>query len=704
MKLFQGSIREKLVTIILLTCLLALVPGLIAAGWYQRDITLNNLLESVRAQARLMALYSEVPLSFEDRTAAVDILDKAQIEHLMSATLFDSYGNVFASVSDKHDRVSTLPPLEMLVRDNHLITDDKKLLLLEPVKRTDGVLLGHLYLEIALDDLYMRMRDSLLGLTGIGLLLLCFAWLFALRLQRYVSQPLLHLASLSADVSKHDDFSLRAPVASDDEIGTLSRSFNHMLEVIGEREKAREVAVNALQDSNDRLEMAVKELHILANFDALTDLPNRALCMDRISGALLRASREKTQIALIFLDLDHFKEVNDSLGHGVGDQLLKKAAERLQQCIRHEDTLARLGGDEFVLLLEELSDDLNVSAVLNKLMTEFSQAFKIADYVVSTTISMGIAIYPTDGRDVHTLMRNADTAMYKAKELGRNTYQFYQPEMNAKSLRRLSLATELREALQRDQLELYYQPMIDTVYGSVCAVEALLRWKHPIMGSISPVEFIPIAENTGLIVPIGHWVIEQAVKQYAQWQKQGVRAMRVAVNISAVQFRQVDLAEQILRVVNDYGVSPSALELELTESLLMRDVEGATSQLRKLKALGFTLVIDDFGTGYSSLSYLRRFPLDGLKIDRAFIAEVNRNPDDTAITLAILSMARSLRLHVTAEGVETNEQYEFLTRHGCHEVQGFLFSPPVQVQHITPLLLEDSPEFPRLVSSKSSDS
>jgi EAL domain-containing protein (putative c-di-GMP-specific phosphodiesterase class I) len=313
---------------------------------------------------------------------------------------------------------------------------------------------------------------------------------------------------------------------------------------------------------------------------------------------------------------------------------------------------------------------------------------------------MGVAVYPTDGRDVHTLMRNADTAMYKAKESGRNTYQFYQPDMNAKSLRRLSLATELREALPREQLELYYQPLIDTVYGSVVAVEALLRWKHPIMGSISPVEFIPIAETTGLIVPIGQWVIEQAARQLAEWQRLGVHPMRVAVNISAVQFRQVDLAEQIMTVVQQYGVSPGAIELELTESLLMRDVESSTAQLRRLKALGFTLVIDDFGTGYSSLSYLRRFPLDGLKIDRSFIAEVNRNQDDTAITLAILSMARSLRLHVTAEGVETDEQFEFLTRHGCHEAQGYLFSPPVPEKQLTPLLLEDSNEFPRLVAGQ----
>lgn len=688
---WRASLREKLITIIVLTCLFAIVPGMLAAGFYLRSQTIDNLVENVRAQARLMALYSEVPLSFEDNNAARDILRKAQIDHLQAAVLFDSNGQPFASVSESRNTPATLPSIEVLRRDHVILTDEDALLVLEPVTRQDGLVLGHLYIDVDLAPTYRQLQQSLLALSAIGVLLILFSWLLALRLQRYVSKPILHLATLASAVSKNDDFGVRAPVASEDEIGTLARSFNHMMSVIGERERARDIAVNALQDSNDRLELAVKELHVLANFDALTELPNRALCMDRISSALLRASREKKQVAVIFLDLDHFKEVNDSLGHGIGDQLLKMAAQRLADCLRPGDTLARLGGDEFVLLLEEIKDELNVSAVLNKLLSEFARTFTVGDYVVSTTISIGIAIYPSDGRDVHTLMRNADTAMYKAKELGRNTYQFYQPEMNAKSLRRLSLATELRDALERDQLELYFQPFIDTVYGQICGVEALLRWHHPIMGSVSPIEFIPIAENTGMIVPIGQWVIEQSVKRYAEWRRKGVKPLRIAVNISAVQFRQVDLAEQILRVTNQYGVPPSALELELTESLLMRDVESATAQLRRLKALGFTLVIDDFGTGYSSLSYLRRFPLDGLKIDRSFIAEVNRNTDDTAITLAILSMARSLRLHVTAEGVETREQYEFLTRHGCHETQGYLFSPPIPEAQILPMLLQDKP-------------
>ena len=690
------SVRAKLVGIIVLVSSLAIGMGLIALGIYQQRAARDALIENVSAQARLMALYSEVALTFNDRSAVLDVLHKGQLPTLLKASVYNADGELFASVQrDGADQLpADLPPTVMLPLN---LTADR-LALRQNIGADAAHPLGYLVLQVSLRELNADIRQSLLILFLIGGGLVLVSFLLALRLQRYVSAPILNLAKLTSQVSARNDFSLRAPVDGEDEIARLARGFNHMLDVIGEREQARDRAESALRDSKETLEQAVQELHHLANYDGLTDLPNRSLCMDRIANALMRAAREHDRVAVIFLDLDHFKEVNDSLGHAVGDDLLKAAASRLHDCLRRGDTLSRLGGDEFVLVLEELHDDLNVITVLNKIISAFSEAFHIGGYVVSTTVSMGVAVYPVDGRDVHTLMRNADTAMYKAKELGRNTYQFYQPDMNALSLRRLSLATELREALQYNQLELYYQPQLDTRRQTIVGVEALLRWKHPVMGSISPAEFIPIAESTGLIVPIGQWVIERATKQLADWRKQGIGPLRVAVNISAVQFRQVDLAEQIARTAAVHGVPPESLELELTESLLMRDVESATNQLKKLKALGFKLVIDDFGTGYSSLSYLRRFPLDGLKIDRSFIDEVNRNTDDTAITLAVLSMARSLRLMVIAEGVETREQFEFLLAHDCDEVQGYLFSPPVPESVLTPLLKQAKPHFPRLQS------
>ncbi|NQD38509.1 EAL domain-containing protein [Permianibacter sp. IMCC34836] len=688
------SLRAKLISIIVLVSTLAIGLGLVALGFYQQRAARNAMLENVSGQARLMALYSEVPLNFSDRSGLLDVLNKGQLPSLLQAAVYTSTGELFATI--QRDSRGSLPASLTMPVDTGMKMSAQQLELMQPIGSDPKNPLGYLAMQVSLSELNAAIRDGILLLLLIGAALIGVSFLLAVRLQRYVSGPILNLARLTTQVSARNDFSLRAPVQGEDEIGRLARGFNHMLDVIGEREQARDRAEGALRDSKETLEQAVQELHHLANYDALTELPNRSLCMDRIANALMRASREHDRVAIIFLDLDHFKEVNDSLGHAIGDDLLKSAASRLQDCLRRGDTLARLGGDEFVLVLEELHDDLNVITVLNKIISSFSEAFHIGGYVVSTTVSMGVAIYPSDGRDVHTLMRNADTAMYKAKELGRNTYQFYQPDMNALSLRRLSLATELREALQYNQLELYYQPQLDTRSKRIVGVEALLRWKHPVMGSISPAEFIPIAESTGLIVPIGQWVIERAARQLADWRKQGIGPLRVAVNISAVQFRQVDLAEQIARTVSAHNIPPESIELELTESLLMRDVESATNQLKKLKALGFKLVIDDFGTGYSSLSYLRRFPLDGLKIDRSFIDEVNRNPDDTAITLAILSMARSLRLMVIAEGVETREQYEFLLNHDCEEVQGYLFSPPVPEPVLTPLLKQATPNFPRL--------
>jgi len=688
------SLRAKLVGIIVLVSTLAIGLGLVALGFYQHRAAREALIDNVSGQARLMALYSEAALTFVDRNAVLDVLNKGQLPSLLQASVYTNDGELFATV--QREGRGNLPVRVSLPVKADLTLNTDQLDLLQAIGSDPNAPLGYLAMQVSLRELNDATRDGLLLLLLIGIGLIAVSFLLALRLQRYVSGPILDLARLTTQVSVRNDFSLRAPVRGEDEISRLARGFNHMLDVIGEREQARDRAEGALRDSKEHLEQAVQELHHLANYDGLTELPNRSLCMDRIANALMRASREHDRVAVIFLDLDHFKEINDSLGHAIGDDLLKLAANRLQECLRRGDTLARIGGDEFVLVLEELHDDLNVITVLNKIIASFSEAFTISGYVVSTTVSMGVAVYPSDGRDIQTLMRNADTAMYKAKELGRNTFQFYQPDMNALSLRRLSLATELREALQYNQLELYYQPQLETRTQRIVGVEALLRWKHPVMGSISPAEFIPIAESTGLIVPIGQWVLERAARQLADWHKQGIRQLRVAVNISAVQFRQVDLAEQIARTVAAYQVPPEAFELELTESLLMRDVESATNQLKKLKALGFKLVIDDFGTGYSSLSYLRRFPLDGLKIDRSFIDEVNVNLDDTAITLAILSMARSLRLLVIAEGVETREQFDFLLAHDCDEVQGFLFSPPVPESVLTPLLKQDVVNFVRV--------
>ncbi len=681
------SLRSKIVTLIVAVSGLTIILGLFGFAIYQQRIARDLLIDNVLTQARLIALFSETPLSFGMPDELKGVIERAELPTLREATIRDVSGAKVAQVISVVNNTTTPVSPQAIIAAGGVLVQNDDLYVHLPIG--DSVQqLGTLTLRVSLQDLQQSLRRQLAVMLFGGSFLLAVCWLLALRLQRYVTAPIIDLARLSAKVAETHDFGVRASVVARDEIGALARNFNYMLDEIDERERARDRAESALRESKQNLEAAVQELHQLANYDALTTLPNRSLCMDRISSALTRAQRERTKVAVVFLDLDHFKVINDSLGHAVGDELLRAASGRLLACLRRGDTLARLGGDEFVLVLEDLLDELLVSAILDKITAAFGEAFSIGGFTVSTTVSMGVSIFPTDGRDVQSLMRNADTAMYKAKEIGRNTYQFYQPEMNAMSLRRLNLATELRESVAKNQLELFYQPQIRSRDKHIIGVEALLRWKHPTLGAVSPVEFIPIAETSGFIVPMGLWVIEQAAKQLAQWREQGHMDLRVAVNISAVQFRQADLAEQVSRIVQKYDVPPAQLELELTESLLMRDADGTIQQLNRLKAMGFRLVIDDFGTGYSSLNYLRRFPIDGLKIDRSFIDEVTRNSDDTQITLTILSMARNLRLSVVAEGVETPEQFAFLLHNDCDEVQGYLFSPPIPEAGMSRLLHE----------------
>ncbi len=689
MKFSRWQIGSKLTAIILSVSTLTIMISTLLFALYQQQQTLSALQESALSQARLMALYAEVPLQFDDPKAIRDILSRSEIPALQAAIVFDANDKVYASHATGIATELTHSLRMQLMQKNGLMVDRELLQILLPIGDQNDQL-GSLYLAVSLAPMNQSLQQRLYVIIALAIGLLFLSFLIAQSLQRYISKPILQLAQLAQQIGNAKDYRARANVIGDDEIASLARSFNHMLDVIGERELARDSAEQALRDSKMNLENAVQELQYLANYDSLTELPNRALCMDRITSALIRAARENRKVAIIFLDLDHFKEINDSLGHAVGDTLLKTASQRLLSCLRRGDTLARLGGDEFVIVLEDLHDDLNVVSVMQKIIEAFAAPFTMGEYTVTTTVSLGACVYPIDGNDVQTLMRNADAAMYRAKEIGRNTYQFYQPEMNAMSLRRLGLVNDLRLALQNNQFEVYYQPQLRTADRTIIGVEALIRWKHPILGNISPAEFIPIAESSGLIIDIGRWVLQSAAGQMVRWHRNGYH-LRVAVNLSAVQFRQHDLAEQITAIAKRFDLQPDCLELELTESMLMRDVEGAIAQMKRLKAMGFRLAIDDFGIGYSSLNYLRKFPLDVLKIDRSFVDEVTRDKDDTSITLAILSMAKMLGLTVIAEGVETQEQYNFLLTHGCDEVQGYLFSPPIPESALTKLLGQQLP-------------
>jgi diguanylate cyclase (GGDEF)-like protein/PAS domain S-box-containing protein len=441
--------------------------------------------------------------------------------------------------------------------------------------------------------------------------------------------------------------------------------------------------------TEDRLTLAresQERLERLANHDSLTDLPNRGFFHSRLQHAIAAASRQTHPLAVLFIDLDNFKVINDTLGHDVGDQLLIEAAERLKRCVRQEDTLARFGGDEFAVLLEDLGGAREAARTAQRLVKSMSAPFRLSGREMFVSASIGISIYPSDGTDLVTLMKNADTAMYKVKQQGRNGYQFFTDEMNEAALERLFLETGLRRALEQGELFLLYQPIEHVGSGRIVGAEALLRWRHPDRGEISPARFIPVAEETGLIVPIGNWVLKSVCAELKSWIKSGLNPPRIAINCSGREVRCKDLHRWVRGALNDNGISGERLTLELAERAVMEDPDAAIETLGELKRIGLTIAIDDFGTGRSALSYLKRFPIDKLKIDLSFVQQVANDPNDAAIAVAIIAMAHSLSLDVVAEGVETAEQFAFLRSHGCDEIQGHYYHPPLPAQEFEALL------------------
>jgi diguanylate cyclase (GGDEF)-like protein len=463
----------------------------------------------------------------------------------------------------------------------------------------------------------------------------------------------------------------------------------------------------AIAFGNTRL---VAENHLLAYYDGLTGLPNRRMYKEQLSQALRRAEHRKRPVATCFLDLDGFQRINERLGHEGGDRLLREVGKRLSRSVRFSDAVARsrphdedfpisrLGGDEFTLLLTEVTDSQDAARVARRVLKALSEPFAIDGHEVFTSASMGIAIYPTDGRDPDDLLRNADTAMFCAKGRGRNNFQFYTRSMNAEASRRLHLETRLRQALKRRELALHYQPILAANGGALIGAEALLRWDDPEMGGVRPDEFVPIAEESGLIVPIGEWVLRTACAQCREWHEAGFPDLRMAVNLSGHQLRLSNLVETVARVLEETGLSPTHLELEITESTIMQDDDATIAAFEQLRQMGVGLALDDFGTGYSSLSYLRRFALTRVKIDRSFVKGIPDDPYDGALTAAIIGMAHSIGLKVVAEGVETPEQAGFLTERHCDELQGFLFSRAVAAEEFSHLI-EAEPRKPARVET-----
>ena len=550
--------------------------------------------------------------------------------------------------------------------------------------REDGLIVGAVIVEYTAIHAEMLAASiwQLYAVGGAGLICMLVVGFFGLRLGGSVSSRLKWVQQGVERMSR-GELSVRLPTNSIDEIGELQVAFNKMAQDL---EDSHAKLVLGLQ--NERA--SAQRVEYLAYHDKLTGLFNRSMFSRMLEQGLVQARRSKHQLAIMFVDLDRFKNINDSLGHGAGDILLQEVAKRLKSCLRECDSLARLGGDEFVVMLPSSDDAQQVAHVAQKILGVVAQAFTIFKQEFRVTASIGISMYPSDGDDEPTLMKHADIAMYQAKADGKNGFMFYSPDLNRHSLERLAFESSLRVALDEHQFHLNYQPKVDCRTNCMTGVEALLRWNHPELGAVSPAKFIPVAEETGLIVPLGRWVLRTACQQHVAWRKSGLPALRVAVNLSARQFSDDGLLRDVKSILAETGMDPTFLELEITESMLVLDPEKARHVLAGCKRLGIWLSVDDFGTGYSSLSNLRRFPIDTIKVDRSFVRDLPENGGDRAITDAIIGMAKSLSMTVVAEGVETEGQAEFLREHGCDEIQGYYFSRAVDPAVIADFMTSSS--------------
>ena len=561
-----------------------------------------------------------------------------------------------------------------LVGDTYVAADKKTLAAIAPI--------GTIRLGMTFENQRKQFREQMVGAIGVVALLVVFAIVVSLLLTRRIVAPMRRLMRAARAVGS-GRLDVYVPARSSDEMGLLTHTFNHMTQKLSESQSEVASYQRTLEEKvaqrTKELEIATAHAYRLAQHDILTGLPNRSLLNQRLKQILAQAQRDGTQVACVFLDFDHFKRINDTLGHDAGDQLLQAIAQRLSGAVRESDTVARLGGDEFVVILPGLDPALAVSEVMvvvNRVQEAFLAPFRLADQMPTLTLSAGVAVYPTDAADGVALIKQADTAMYAAKDAGRNAFRFFTADMNTRVQMRLQLETDMRRGLMDDEFFLVYQPQIEMQTGRACGVEALLRWRDPQRGVISPNEFIPVAEESGMIQALGARVLRDACRQVVGWHKQHM-PLRLSVNLSVQQLQHDSWLSVVEDALKSSGLAARHLDLEITESVIITHPEKAVATLMKLKQLGVSITIDDFGTGYSSLSYLARLPIHGVKIDQRFVHGLDKNRNDEAITQAIIALSHSLGLKCIAEGVETAAQFNFLKGLGCEEAQGFLISYPL---------------------------
>jgi diguanylate cyclase (GGDEF)-like protein len=668
-------IRSKLLAINALTVgivLLLLGGGMLGAEYY---LAREAMLADLQVQARVLAANSSAAVAFGDRRAAAEIISALRVApQVRRAVLSTADGGVLASF--QRDPGEAAPPSPEAPVPRHQFSEG--MLQLDEDIIAGGRSIGRLDIVADLSTLHTRLAGYLGALLLISGLALTVAHALLRQLQQGITGPVTRLAEVARRLARERDYSVRVPVDSRDEVGELAASFNAMVEQLQSRETA---LARELQERR----RAEERLHTLAHYDTVTRLTNRHYFNERLRLAVERATRFEEPMAVAFLDLDNFKIVNDTLGHHIGDAVLETVGSRLSGVLRTGDTVSRIGGDEFAMILENVRHSSAAAAVLRKCVQALNEPIKVAGHELFVSGSAGFSMCPADATEIPQLLLYADTAMYHAKAKGKNTFQAFDAEMKGEVFKRLTIETTLRKALEHDDLDLVYQPQVDLATQKITAAEALIRWRHPEMGNLAPMDFVPVAEESGLIVLIGRWALRRACAQARAWRDAGHR-IRVGVNLSLRHFRTEDLVESVLVILSETGLEPELLELELTESALMDASSAVVTKLRRLREAGVHLAIDDFGTGYSSLSYLKRFPITTIKLDRAFVHGIPADAGDCAISRAVIAMGRSMQLNVTAEGVETEDQARFLMRYGCTAAQGFLLARPSPGPELAALL------------------
>ena len=673
----SSSIRGKLLLINFMTTgtiLVVVTVMLTIAGFVSGRSEMQYDLE---VQASMISANSTAAVVFGDAHSAEEILSALRYSRTISeAAIYLPDKTLFAGYRRDASGDAAGPGQEYMHSSGNLSLTH--LDLYGDIRHDDQVV-GLLYIQADMYSLYLRMLWGIAAILLLTLAAMALGFWVMNRMQRSITLPISRLADISRQISVQGDYSVRAAVESSDEVGILAANFNRMLDQIQKRDRELETELAERIRTEEKLDR-------LAYYDSVTSLPNRYYFNERLSAAVAKSRRFGDAVVLMFLDMDNFKVINDTLGHHVGDELLAIIADRLKKALRSGDIICRVGGDEFAVILENNCDIPQGMLVAKKCISAVSGPMSANGNEVYVTLSIGISVCPHDTDDMHELLKNADTAMYHAKARGKNTYELFQDDMRGKAQKRLSMETSMRRAIERGEFVLHYQPQIELATRRIVGVEALVRWNHPEKGMVSPLDFIPLAEDTGLIVPIGEWVLYEACRQMQSWKDAGLGSIRVAVNLSVRQIREQNIVSSVLAMLQQTGIDPDLLELELTESCLLEGRIDTINTLHSLRDAGVSLALDDFGTGYSSMSYLRRFPISILKVDRSFVKDLPTDSDAAAITRAIIAMANTLKLQVIAEGVETEDQAEYLAESGCTIVQGFLFSRPLPADGLENLI------------------